>query len=148
MKQYPDFGKWLTYIESVKSATGIRKGVLDNTPTEAEYANMARLYKAVYEPLCNHYGFKLPVTSFFRNKATNRAVGGSKTSDHLNGNAIDIDCDGLRSLTNNQLFDYAKNNLDFHQIIEEYPDANGKPSWIHLSYRGAGKNRKQVLTIG
>lgn len=143
---YPDFGKYLTYAEAVKSTTAIKKGI-DNTPGAEQYANMKRLYEAVYKPLCEHFGFKLPVSSFFRSASLNKAIGGSPTSDHRNGNAIDIDCDGLPGIDNLQLFNWIRATLNFDQLILEKPDANGRPAWIHVSYRSRETNRQQVFTI-
>ncbi|RYC70645.1 D-Ala-D-Ala carboxypeptidase family metallohydrolase [Spirosoma sordidisoli] len=145
-KTYPDFGKWLTYAEAIKSTTAIRLGI-DNTPTQAQYNNMKRLYDNVYAPLCDHFGYKLPVSSFFRTPALNSAVGGSSTSDHPNGNAIDIDMDGAgRELTNKTLFAHVKSQVDFDQLLWEY-GTKDKPEWVHIGYRGKGKNRKQVKYI-
>jgi hypothetical protein len=143
---HPDFGIYLTYAESIKSATAIRRGI-DNTPGAEQYANIKRLYDAVYKPLCEHFGFKLPVSSLFRSVALNKAIGGSATSDHRNGNAIDIDMDNSgRKLTNRALFEYVRDNLDFDQLIWEYGNSSN-PDWVHISYRGQGNNRNQVKTI-
>jgi hypothetical protein len=65
--------------------------------------------------------------------------GSSGTSQHCLGQAIDISA----GADNKKLFDYAKQNLDFDQLIAEFP-TNSIPSWVHVSYKNTG-NRKQIL---
>lgn len=143
---FPDFGQWLSFREAIKSQTATRLE-LSNVPTPAQYDNMKRLYQAVYAPLCARFG-KLPVSSFFRSYAVNKAVGGSPTSDHVNGRAIDIDCDGrVDGLTNRVLFNYILHHLSFDQLILEAPDANGNPQWVHIGYRSLRENREEVLEM-
>lgn len=144
---FPNFGEWLTYAEAIKSQTAIRKGIR-NLPTLEQYNNMVTVYVKLYEPLCRHFGKKLPVSSFFRSVALNKAVGGSATSAHCNGQAIDIDCDGLlNGPTNNELFAWASTHLEYDQLIKEAPDpVTGVAAWIHLSFR-AGNNRRQRLVM-
>ena len=73
----------------------------------------------------------------------NKAIGGSKTSQHCKGEAIDIDMDGT-SITNAQIFNYIKDNLNFDQLIWEFGTASN-PDWVHVSYNSTGKQRKQIL---
>ena len=144
LKTYPDFGRWLTYAEAVKSQTAVRKG-LDNTPTDAQYANMKHVYDTIYAPACERFG-KLSVSSFYRSEAVNKAVGGSKTSAHRDGLAIDIDCDGIPEVTNAGFFRWVVKTLDFDQVIYEFADANGNPAWIHVGDRLKSPRRRQALT--
>jgi hypothetical protein len=73
----------------------------------------------------------------------NTAVGGSLSSQHCQGEAIDIDMDGT-TVTNAQIFNFIKDNLNFDQMIWEFgTDVN--PDWVHVSYDSAGKQRKQIL---
>lgn len=141
---FPDFGQWLTYAEAVKSATALRRGI-DNTPTPTAYDRMKLVYAHLYAPLCDRFG-KVPVASFFRSTNLNRAVGGSKGSQHVLGEAIDLDCDLIASPTNRELAEYIAGHLDFDQLILENPDAAGNPAWVHVSYRKP-RNRRQVLTM-
>ena len=142
---HPDFGQWLTYAESVRSDTARRKG-LSNVPSSQEYQNMVAVYQNLYVPICQRFG-KLFVSSFFRSVAVNRAVGGAKKSQHMGGFAIDIDCDGTRTVANLQLYNWIVATLNFDQIILEYPDAQGRPSWVHCSFVSREKNRKQQITV-
>jgi len=70
-------------------------------------------------------------------------VGGSRTSDHPEGKAIDVD-DVLGGVTNAEMFYYILDNLDFDQLIWEYGDVHN-PSWVHFSYDNPFRNRKQAL---
>lgn len=141
---FPDFGPLLTYAESVKSTTAIRLGIT-NVPTAEQYRNMVQAYKDFYVTICKQFG-KLPVSSFFRSPALNRAVKGSGTSAHMAGCAIDIDCDGLKTPTNKELYQWCRANLKFDQCITEFPDANGNPGWIHIAHnRTGGVDRQQGM---
>jgi hypothetical protein len=73
----------------------------------------------------------------------NTAVGGSLSSQHCTGEAIDIDMDGT-SITNKQIFDFIKEHLEFDQMIWEF-GTSANPDWVHVSYESTGKQRKQVL---
>jgi zinc D-Ala-D-Ala carboxypeptidase len=148
-RTYPDFGKWLTYQEAIASDTARKEGI-DNTPSPAEYERMVYTYRHVYAPLCEHFGTKLPVTSFFRNVRLNALVGGSATSEHLRGGAVDINCRRTKHpVTNNQLFEYVRTSgMAFDQLIFENPDSRNVPGWVHISVRPPHLpegNRGQVL---
>jgi hypothetical protein len=70
-------------------------------------------------------------------------VKGSLSSQHCTGEAIDIDMDGT-DITNAQIFHFIKDNLNFDQLIAEFP-VNSNPAWVHVSYESTGKQRKQIL---
>lgn len=144
VQSLPNFGKWLTFAEAIKSDTAIRLGIV-NVPSAEHYKNMVRVYTDFYVPICERFG-KLPVSSFFRCPRLNKAVKGSATSAHMAGCAIDIDCDGVLSPTNKELYEWCKANLKYDQLIEEYPDANGNPGWVHIANnRTGGANRQQGM---
>jgi hypothetical protein len=79
------------------------------------------------------------LSSGYRSKVLNHYISGSLKSQHCEGKAADIDMDGMGSVTNKEIFEYIKNNLEFDQLINEF-----NYSWVHVSYN-LGKNRKQVL---
>jgi zinc D-Ala-D-Ala carboxypeptidase len=136
--------KYVSYNEGVRSQTATRKGI-KNTPTATELLRMKKVATEVFDKVREHFGIPLYVSSFFRCKELNTSIGGSKTSQHMSGEAIDIDADGL-SITNKQIYDYIKDNLDFDQLIWEY-GTDKNPEWVHVSYKYSGKNRKQILRI-
>lgn len=134
-----NISKHITYKEATHSNTGIKRGI-DNTPGNGELIAMKRLAENVFEPLRDHFGKPIRVNSFFRSKELNRAVGGSSTSQHVKGEAIDISGIGI---SNKDLFNYIKQNLDFDRLIWEFGN-DSEPQWVHVSYK-ADKNRKSVL---
>jgi hypothetical protein len=83
------------------------------------------------------------IASGFRCENLNTLVGGSKTSQHRLGEALDIDADNYGGITNKQIFDYIKTNLHFDQLIWEF-GTNENPEWVHVSYKPKG-NRNSVL---
>ncbi len=140
-----DFGKWLTIDEAIRSDTARRAGIV-NLPDEQEYDHMMLVYTYIYAPLCERFG-KLPVSSFFRSKKLNGIIkGASKTSQHMTGQAIDIDCDGIKGVTNKQLFTYIREYMNYDQIGLEYPDQWGNPGWVHVSFVSIETNRKTLFT--
>jgi zinc D-Ala-D-Ala carboxypeptidase len=134
-----DISKYITYLEATTSQTATRKGIV-NTPGNKELANMQLVATKVFDVVREHFDTPLRVSSFYRSLLLNNSVGGSKTSQHVKGQAIDIQ--GTGKVTNKMIFDYIKDNLDFDQLINEY-----NYSWVHVSYVSGGKNRKQILNI-
>ncbi len=133
-----NISKNITFAEATRSETAKRHGI-DNTPTANELKAMRLLAEKVFEPLREWYGKPIMITSFYRNAKVNAKAGGSSTSQHCKGEAIDIDTAG----DNAKLFEYIRQNLDFDQLIWEYGD-DKSPAWIHVSYK-AGWIRGQVL---
>jgi NADH dehydrogenase FAD-containing subunit len=136
-----NISKHITLTEATKSNTATRLGI-NNTPNEATIETMKLTAEKVFEPLREILG-AIRVSSFYRSPDLNRAIGGSKSSQHCKGEAIDIDMDGT-TVTNKQVFDFIKDNVNFDQLIWEFgTDAN--PDWVHVSYESTGKQRKQIL---
>jgi hypothetical protein len=133
----------ISYKEATKSATAIRLGI-DNTPNEYQLQNMQLIAEKVFEPLRKAVGGPIKINSFMRVEKLNQAIGGSSKSQHCQGRAIDID-DNYGYMSNNDMYDYIKKNLDFDQLIFEFPDDKGNASWIHVSYVDADSNRKRCL---
>lgn len=134
--------KNLSLAEVIRSETAKRKGV-SNMPTEAHIENFKLLAEKVFQPIRDHFGVPIHISSGYRSAALNKAIGGAASSQHCTGEAIDIDMDGT-SVTNAQIFNYIKDNLEFDQLIAEFPE-NSNPAWVHVSYESSGKQRKQIL---
>ncbi len=133
----------ISYEEATKSAAAIRLG-LANVPDEGELEAMQLVATKVFEPLRAHFGVPIPITSFFRTRELNRAVGGSLSSEHCYGRAMDLDRDGLPGgPTNADLFHYIQEHLPYDQLIWEFGTSRN-PAWVHVGYRATG-NRRQVL---
>jgi glycerol-3-phosphate responsive antiterminator len=126
-----------TLAEFTRSESAKRHGV-SNQPTPEHIQNIKILCERVLEPIRMKFG-PLILSSGYRSKVLNHYIGGSLKSQHCEGKAADIDMDGVDGVTNKEIFEYIKNELEFDQLINEF-----NYSWIHVSYN-LGKNRKQVL---
>ena len=133
----------LTLQEATKSATAIRKGIY-NLPVDEHLAALVNTANKIFEPIRNHFNVPIGISSGYRSNALNDAVGGSKTSQHSKGEALDIDADIYGGITNKQIFDFVKDNLEFDQLIWEFGTDN-EPNWIHVSIKHYGEQRKQIL---
>lgn len=128
--------------EMTRSDTATRMGHA-NQPGEKEIANMKLLCEKVLQPIREHYGKSVKVNSGFRHPEVNASVGGSKTSDHCQGQAADIEIDGV---ANGDLAAWVRDNLTFRQcILEFYTQGVPDSGWVHVSYV-EGDNKKQCLT--
>ena len=111
-------------------------------PTAEHLQNLKELALNVFQPIRDHFKVPIHISSGYRSRILNNAVNGAAKSQHCSGQAIDIDVDGT-SITNKQVFDYIKDNLDFDQLIFEF-GTDKNPDWVHVSY-SKDNNRKQVL---
>jgi hypothetical protein len=137
-----NLSKHLTLAEAIRSESAKRLGI-SNMPTPEHLENGKIVAEKIFEPIREFVGGPVYISSFYRSKSLNSAVGGSLSSQHCRMEAMDIDMDGTDT-TNKEIFDFIKNNLDFDQLINEFP-VNGNPSWVHVSYNTKGAQRKQVL---
>jgi hypothetical protein len=128
--------------ELTKSDTATRLGI-DNTPDDETIDNLKMLCEKVLQPVRDHFGKSVTVNSGFRSSETNQATGGSKTSDHVKGQAADIEIAGI---ANADLAQWIMDNLEYTQLILEFytpgiPDSG----WCHISY-DPNNLKKQELT--
>jgi hypothetical protein len=138
-----NLSKNLTLNEVTKSNTAVNLGI-NNEPNAEQLENLKIIANEVFQKIRDHFGIPIKVSSGFRSEALNKKVGGSKTSDHMKGCALDIDMDGIPgNVTNRDIFNYIKNNLVFRQLIWEFGNANN-PDWVHVSYV-KGDNKKEIL---
>jgi zinc D-Ala-D-Ala carboxypeptidase len=134
----------LDLSEVIRSESAKRKGI-SNMPTPEHIENFKLLAEKVFQPIREHFRCPIHISSGYRSKELNQAVGGSLTSQHCQGEAIDIDMDGTpNGVTNRMVFDFIKDNLDFNQLIYEFGDKQN-PDWVHVSYSASGKQKKQIL---
>jgi hypothetical protein len=127
--------------EMVKSDTALRHD-MDNTPGEAEIANLKTLCEKVLQPVRDHFQTGVKVNSGFRHPEVNAKVGGSKTSDHCKGQAADIEIPGT---ANADLAVWIMDNLEYTQLILEFytpgvPDSG----WVHVSYDPANLKKENL----
>ena len=132
----------ITYAEAIHSETAKRKSI-DNTPNPNQIEAMKLLAEKVFQPLREWVGGPIKVNSFFRSAELNEAIGGSKTSQHCKGQAIDID-DVYGYKTNSEMYHWIKENLSFDQMIWEF-GTDTQPNWVHVSYVSEENNRNRCL---
>jgi len=130
----------LTLAELIRSESAKRLGI-SNMPTPEHIENLKQLAENIFEPIRNHFGSPIYISSGYRSQALNAAIPGSSiNSQHSRGMAIDIDMDGT-DIKNSAIFEYAK-TLPFDQLIWEF-GTKDNPDWVHISY--SPLNRKQIL---
>jgi len=134
--------KHVSYKEGTYSITATRLGV-DNTPDDEQLTNMELVAEKVFEPLREWVGGPIKINSFFRGLKLNTAIGGASKSQHMKGQAMDID-DNYGRVTNAEMYHWIKENLDFDQLIWEFGD-DDNPNWLHVSYVSKEDNRNRCL---
>ena len=135
--------KNLELSEAIRSETAKRIGI-SNMPTDEHIENLKVLAKNIFQPIRDHFKKPIRVSSGYRSKELNNALkGASATSQHMTGEALDIDNDGT-SVSNLEIFQFIKDNLDFDTLIWEYGN-DESPAWVHISYRNGRPQRNRVL---
>jgi len=127
--------------EALRSNTAKRLGI-DNMPDNETLVTMQITAEHIFEPLRNKFNEPIYISSFYRSPELNKAIGGSSSSQHCKGEAIDID-DVYSKASNADFFNYIKDKLEFDQLIWEFGD-DENPAWVHVSY-SLGKNRMRIL---
>ena len=132
-----------TIEELYASETAKRLGI-DNKPTTQKMIHLVYLAAYVLEPLRVAMNRPIHISSGYRCEKLNKAVGGVYNSQHLKGQAVDIDIQGDMAF-GRKIFDYIKNHLPFDQLIWEHNAAG--VYWVHVSFvfPDFGKNRKKVI---
>ena len=124
--------KYFTIEELTSTETG-----LSNIPAQAQKQNLIALTENVLDPIRTLLGRPITVNSGYRSHPVNDKVKGSKTSQHLKGEAADLTCEN-----NKLLFELIRDHFTFDQLINEYDY-----KWIHVSFSQL-HNRNQILKIG
>ncbi len=116
---------------------------ISNIPTASQVAAMDDLCAAVLEPVRKHFGKPVVILSGFRSPELNKAIGGASASQHMNGEAADIEVYGV---SNAALWNFIFHTGRFDQLVAEYFSKDDpRAGWVHVSYR-QGKNRKEALS--
>ena len=150
--------KYFTFTEFERSDTAT-KFAIDNSIPESAKKNIAALVDTVLDPLREAWGKPINVTSGYRNATLNPLVGGSRTSQHMTGEAADI-CIFARDENGNMLKDKNGNFIidkvanrklfqmiqDLHLPFDQLIDENDF-SWVHVSHRRNGANRGEIKKL-
>lgn len=124
--------------EITRSNTAKRLGI-DNEPTKKDLENLQRIVTNLLQPVRNHLG-PIRISSGYRSKELNRAIGGSNKSQHSKGEAVDIQFWRDGQMCNKEVYDWIIDNaVEFDQMINEFDF-----SWIHISLKKSN-NRREVL---
>ena len=133
----------LSLSEVTKSNTAIRRGI-DNTPTDLHIINLKYLANKVFQPIREHFGSAIHVSSGYRSKGLNEAIGGSQRSFHSYGMALDLDMDGRSNkITNADIFNYIKENLPYSELIWEF-GTDENPNWVHVAIAKGREDEKNT----
>ena len=128
-------------LELTKSQTAARKDI-DNTPSPEHQENLKLLCTHILQPVRDRFERVVSVSSGYRSEELCLAIGSKITSQHAKGQAADFEIYGL---SNQELANYIKENLDYDQLILEYWKKEDPSSgWVHCSYN-VNVNRKQYL---
>ena len=131
--------KNFTLPEIIHSNTAKRLGI-NNAPNKEHLKNMQVLVRDLIQPIRDALG-PIRISSGYRNPELNRAIGGSSKSQHCKGQALDLQFWKDGQMCNKEIYDLVvKSDIEFDQMINEFDY-----SWIHISLKSNGKNRKQIL---
>lgn len=135
--------KNFTLEEMTASDTAKKRGII-NAPNTQQLCNLCALTHNILQPLRDAMRHPIEISSGFRCKQLNMAVGGVSNSQHMAGEAVDID------IHNDQLYgrsivEWIRRKCTFDQLIWEHNAAG--VYWVHVSYKSDGTNRKQYLEL-
>jgi hypothetical protein len=137
-----NISKHISYSEATRSETAQSQGIA-NKPDAVSLPAMKRIAERIFEPLRTYIGEPIRINSFFRTPQVNKLIGGSATSQHMKGEAMDIGRFAGSNYNNAELFWFIRENLEFDQLIWEH-GTDTEPGWIHVSLKASG-NRREVL---
>ena len=134
-----ELSRFFTLAEMTRSATA-QSANIPNQPGAAETDRLRALCAAVLDPLRESIGEAIRVNSGYRSPKLNQHIGGARDSQHVSGEAADIESRGLSAL---ELFQrIIRLALPFDQLI--YEDKSATSKWVHVSH-AAGSGRGQIL---
>ena len=130
--------------ELTKSQTAERKGI-DNTPSTEHQENLKSLCTHVLQPVRDHFGQVVTISSGYRSPELCTAIGSKITSQHAKGEAADFEIFGV---SNKELADWIHYNLNYDQLILEYwKESDPNSGWVHCSYSENQKRRQYLKAV-
>ena len=148
-------GKLITITKNISlnellASPTAKKHNIDNMPNQAILQNLIDASVNLYQPVREILGVPMIISSGYRCPALNKAVGGSKTSAHMSGFAIDFTAPKFgtpKLIVPHIVRKLKENGINFDQVIIEYPKS--PRSWVHLGYKHPnGKQRGSSFVIG
>lgn len=137
------FMKYFVFEQFFRSDVAEACGI-DNVPdarrNQLVRGNIILLVDNVLDPIREHVGMPVIITSGFRCPALNELVGGKGSSQHLTGQAADFTVLGMMVREYKELAYWCADNLDFDQLI-----VYSKRKFVHISYVSPESNRHEVL---
>ena len=128
--------------ELTKSQTAIRKNI-SNEPGTAEINNLIHLAEAVLQPVREHFGKPVMISSGYRSPELCEAIGSSSKSQHAKGEAADFEIPGV---DNKELATWIKENCDYDQLILEfYNEGDPNSGWVHCSISKTQPRRERLI---
>ncbi|MDZ4382791.1 MAG: D-Ala-D-Ala carboxypeptidase family metallohydrolase [Parvibaculum sp.] len=135
-----------TLAEAMASNKARELGI-DNTPPANVFPRLCFVAETVLERIRAQY--QTPIVydgglSWYRCPALNSAIGGARNSQHVTGEAVDVEVPGVSNI---ELAYFVRDALDFDQLIlEAWDGVNPASGWVHVSATATGKHRRGVLT--
>lgn len=135
--------------EFTRSGSATKLGI-KNEPSAEQIENMKELCKQILQPIRDHWGEPIIVSSGYRCPKLNTAVKGAANSDHKYGAAVDFHTKSDKPSDNKRLFELCEILLkqgtitNVRQLIDEYGY-----NWIHVSINHKNNSYKngQVLHL-
>jgi len=136
-----NLSKDFTLSEMLESQTARRNNIMQQfIPTPKIIANLRLLCDNILQPLRDAVGTSINISSGYRCKELNTRIGGADTSQHVQGQAADIQ-GADNALLFNKIIEL---KLPFDQLIWEY-GTKKNPAWVHVSF--GNRNRRQIIFV-
>lgn len=136
-------GTYFGLAELTRSPTARALGIKNDPPAEV-VERLRRLVEHILDPLRESLKRPIVINSGYRAPGLNTRVGGASSSQHVLGEAADIECPGLS--TSALAARIVELELPFDQLILEHHDPEFPSSgWVHVSHRESGVQRGQML---
>lgn len=130
-------------LEELCASSVAKVHKIKNQPTKEVTEALGCLVQNLLQPLRDKLRRPIIVTSGYRCPELNKLVGGAKNSQHVLGQAVDIQVSGMTPRTLAEFV--TRTGLVFDQMIVE--EVNGT-SWLHLSYTRKFNRKERLLYRG
>jgi len=128
-------------VQDVQRSEYAAKHHIDNVLPSIYYMNALNVGNNILEPVMAKFGEFFP-QSWYRGESLNKAIGGSKKSQHMTASAVDFEIKGHSNL---EVAQWIRDNIDFDQLIlERHTPGDPYSGWVHCSW-SKENNRKECL---